>query len=79
MDGPTPQYHAQKATAGKSVMYGSWSPRKGFSARRISKAKPIANSATALLPLVEFAEFCVRQADIGFQFQSLDLPLKQVD
>ena len=33
----------------------------------------------ALLPLVEFAEFWVRQADIGFQFQSLDLPLKQVD
>ena len=28
----------------------------------------------ALLPLVEFAEFNVRQADVGLQFQRLDLP-----
>ena len=33
----------------------------------------------ALVPLVKLAEFCIRQADISFKFQSVNLLSQQVD
>src|SRR5258708_39459336 len=45
IEGPTPQYHAQKATAGKRVKYGRYSPRNGLSAARMNKPATVAKNA----------------------------------
>src|SRR6266852_9681865 len=45
IEGPTPQYQAQKASAGKRVTYGRYSPRNGLSAPRMNKAATVAKNA----------------------------------